>query len=970
MKQIVRKGTVKGSVLFTVVTVMLVMVTFLMTTLVLTTSAKRRAHYSYYETQAQYAAQAALNSITARAYNDPQFHRYLLDTVTVRNVQHEMTVDFRDTDIQFTNFDETTNTGTVTCWVERVDDQHVWDDVTHAIHSQPAWKITATANVGRGRNESEFTLCKTVYERFQANVDNAGAPVFNSVANSVLTYNKTLGNPGGGGGTPVRQATSPGLLSLSNQGVGNNGIWLGPQYSNLQTLPVGRTHYYALDDASDEAKAYWLKPANDNYGTGNVIYVNNLYVNVMDSIMFQHQKEGAVIYGDVMVNDANRMNKGIHFNSDIIDGDKPESFQACNYVYIDGTFTITSSGGAFIGTQHGGNRGTHPVNLFCGAVNCENELTVYGDTVLYDPALSSSWRGTDENTALLNFTGSNINKNPGTSYADDVTGNLICNNSSLTLSNMTINGDLVYANPAGSLSLSGVTVKGELISAVQPTVTGGSIDGGQSVGAAAYNRINDAYYTKNDEDATDASTYRYKVDHIAGAAAQSSGRTTYDYSLMPYHLRIDEIFQNYYRWDLQCTSADDCWKFINNGSTDTPDPLIDESEAAGHNWAPVSIGGKWVPGTSQTKGLHIIPTHKYYSPDTVIQSLTGSSALDITSLAQFQTFAGGADKLPDNTSTLLSKNKVVIAGHNQTATVTTSDLNLKARIVKESCTIDLSNINDWGSDGSLLFIDPSTSSDPLYIVLKGSVQGGNLGENGFFIMVNNTAYYGGDDYESPTAYAASGHYPANKEVYIFLDSSFKVNNKFYMITSGTYAQLMAADLNIVQKPLYPGDAGFDTLDPKIRYAYELVPNYSVFANAQTYTFGGCGFLNADLVMPRTKLHFASLNMGNQSVVYREDVDTNPWKTGGNSDTSSSGSVDGNSYLCGIGAFLLEEIDAVSVYGGEPDRKGMFAYVGGAATPSPSPTPSTTSTATNNNWNGTNLGEVHVPYFDDMYESPS
>ncbi len=45
MKKILEKGKqrVKGTVLFTVVTVMLVMVIFLMSTLILTTSANRRS---------------------------------------------------------------------------------------------------------------------------------------------------------------------------------------------------------------------------------------------------------------------------------------------------------------------------------------------------------------------------------------------------------------------------------------------------------------------------------------------------------------------------------------------------------------------------------------------------------------------------------------------------------------------------------------------------------------------------------------------------------------------------------------------------------------------------------------------------------------------------------------------------------------------------------------------------------------
>lgn len=978
MKQIERKGTVKGSVLFTVVTVMLVMVTFLMTTLVLTASSKRRAHYSYFETQAQYAAQAALNSITARAYTDPAFHTYLMDEIRTGVAPQNMTVHFPGSEIQFTDTDPTTGAGIVECTVERVADQCIWDDVTHAIHSQPAWKITAVGRVGHGRNTSEYTVCKTVYEKFQANPDLAGTTAENSVVGE--TYNYTSSGSPGPGPAPVSLSTSPGLLSLSNQGVGNNGIWLGPQYSNLQTLPLGRTYY---DTAGDD---YWLRPENDNYGAGNLIYVNNLSVKVMDSIMFQHKREGAAIYGNVEVKEARRSQKGLHFKAGIEDGDKPTQSYECNYVYIDGVLNVQPEAACYVGTYHGANNGSHPVNLFCGAVDCSCDLSVYGDSVLYDPALESKWSGTSENTALIQFTNNNISKNSGAGYADDVTGNLVCNNRKLTLKDMTINGDLIYANPDGALSLDNVTIAGDLISSVAPT--GSYTAANTFTGNDAYGKINTAYYPQTAEDLPEneretRQTYKARVDAIS-TDTTTSGRSKYDYSLMPYLLRIDEVFQNYYRWDLQCTSEADCWKYINNGSGDTPDPLIDESEAAGHNWAPVAFdtgsvtigtdgsGNRtytaasktWVPGTQNTAGLYSIPKHTFYNKDKAIIDLTGSSAMDISTLAEFQAAAGGATAVPNKSaSDLILKNKVTVCGHNQGTTVVTKDMTQKTYVVKQSCTLDLSTFSGWGGDNSMLFIDPSASTDPLYIVLKGAVSGGNLGQNGFFIMVNNTAYYTGNNYENPSAYASQTTpvFPANKQVYIFLDSDFTVQNKFYMMVTGTYAQLMANDLNIVQKPVFPNDPNFSTVDAKIRYAYEMVPNFTVFGCAQDYNFGSnsCGFLNADIVMPKSKFNFRSLNMGNQKVTYREDANSIAWESGKND--TAYGSVDGNSYLCGIGAFMVNGFDA------DTDKKGMFAYIGGTATSSP---PTIIRDDRNTTSSSSPLGEVHVPFIEDHHESPS
>ena len=63
MKQEQKLLRVKGSVLLTVTMVMFIMVMFLMSTLVLTKSASRRTYYTYFETQAQLAAEAALDAI-------------------------------------------------------------------------------------------------------------------------------------------------------------------------------------------------------------------------------------------------------------------------------------------------------------------------------------------------------------------------------------------------------------------------------------------------------------------------------------------------------------------------------------------------------------------------------------------------------------------------------------------------------------------------------------------------------------------------------------------------------------------------------------------------------------------------------------------------------------------------------------------------------------------------------------------
>ena len=58
-----KNNKVKGSILFTVVSVMAILIIFLMGTLVLATSASNRAHRTYSTSQTQYTARTAIDSI-------------------------------------------------------------------------------------------------------------------------------------------------------------------------------------------------------------------------------------------------------------------------------------------------------------------------------------------------------------------------------------------------------------------------------------------------------------------------------------------------------------------------------------------------------------------------------------------------------------------------------------------------------------------------------------------------------------------------------------------------------------------------------------------------------------------------------------------------------------------------------------------------------------------------------------------
>ncbi|MCR5729597.1 MAG: hypothetical protein K6G20_04475, partial [Ruminococcus sp.] len=68
-----KKRTLKGSVLFTVVSVLALMIVFMTSALALASAANKRARKSYASSQTTYTARAAIDSILAAVGTDGNF---------------------------------------------------------------------------------------------------------------------------------------------------------------------------------------------------------------------------------------------------------------------------------------------------------------------------------------------------------------------------------------------------------------------------------------------------------------------------------------------------------------------------------------------------------------------------------------------------------------------------------------------------------------------------------------------------------------------------------------------------------------------------------------------------------------------------------------------------------------------------------------------------------------------------------
>lgn len=923
MKQFLKKGKAEGSVLFTVVSVMLVMVVFLMSTMVLTSSANRRSYYSYFETQAQYAAQAALDAVTNTAYNEAEFYHWLQTSTSGGNTA-EVTVGFNGTGIQFTN-----NSDQVVCKVEKTpNNTMIWDEMTQAVHEQPAYKITATASVGNGRNRSDYTVVNYIYENFRVEDESKLPTPYNTATNYVHSWTK--------GSDPDNTKKDGNLLqavySLNATETGNNMQYFGPQYSGMTNIPSGRINY-------NTDTGYVESLSNNSRAVGNSVFVNTIKSSVGKNFVFQNYGESAQFYGNVGLTNT-KWNGGFAFSANIADeikNEKVRNYTDLPYVYVDGIIggfdasagwnnetnapASPANGGLYIGygfTSAGQGFGTAEyaenytnINLYCGGVwfgTGSSDMYVTGDVYMYDPDVDSKMRfngSTDfaTRTHLQSFVNNNVNpaatqwNTPEGGFRQTLGGNIFCNNASLELGapngdGLVINGDLIMTNPNSVLKITErTTVKGRIICAGTLVDENNKLTCSDKI-ICNGNADEIAAYGDGDYD-----TYNANNDYAAAVKTETTAGN--NFKLMPFSMRQDEIFDRFVRWDLKMvtTQKQDA---IDNAKQD---PYVQESIACGHNWDNAleinSVDGKmYVPYTTPVDPnakRHFI---KHFNP---AESVYDSSILvnDETEFETKYSIPTADDKVIkiENAATM----SIPVYYHDGVRS-TKQDVN--AVLITESCVIDFDNSSNGG--GKTIFIDPSqgghTNSNPLAVVIRGDSNAGST------VIVNNTAYYDteyhavGESGSGTTLYKDTNHVPGRREVVILVcgkngDKDVSYSSKFNIVMSGSYGQFTKGEFNIVSNPIYPTDtATFDKIGekyPEIQYAYELVPNTLVFGQVGAkYSFANGALWNAEILMPNSDLSFPNSEGYKAKFTYREEWNYNPYMPG-----SEFGTFGVGSFLC-------------------------------------------------------------------------
>lgn len=939
MNKIRRKGKAEGSVLFTVVSVMMVMVVFLMSTLVLTTSANRRTYYTFYQNQAQYTAQGVLDAISNSAYSNADFSAWINEI----DVGEEA---FINVDVSQLKSDDThlriplTDGSEVIAKVEKIAHNYIWDRDSAAIHEQGGWKITVTASVGQGRNASEYTMANYIYANPEVEVGTGEFNMADWTEFGGLNVKQGGSHTTHPGDASANKAKAMFLGATTNGSVSNNLLCLGPQTYGTRSLPAGRGNY-----ANQGTVAF----TNDSPTVGNSIFIGNFDCNCKKTYVAQTAGEGVQFWGDFYAQNMFEMFADLNV--------EPTEYRYIPYLYVDGNLHFNQDTGQEIG-MHG-----FPVNIYTNQMtNAPQNMT--GDIYMYNPEVDSTYNHARA-TNLHYFIASNIQK---TNYSNRgyVGGDIISTNNSLTISgNVTyINGDVIMANPNGTLiinALSGrLDIRGAILCAGDLVINCGdkplevlggiyadpartSITGnvnGVTTGSLAEicdATIGlDAYLTAfPDPQATEPNTNIYyqntsteaKFESLGGRGATGAtyeeliknlkaanlgaqdgntyyiyeNKSGYDFSMFPFCSRQDEIFTHYFRFDLAAADANTANANLMN------DALVQESMACGHEWAitikAAASGNLYVPYTVP-KGASVTSlepsTIMTQSANCFISMLETSSGSPLASneyINSYDAFVSQGNVTESYNIANLPKKAVKFTSHLANGQAETVDLGT-VPVVTENCEIDLTNNNQRYT----LFIDPTQRSNalqPLYIVLKGRFMNEPLE-----IVVNNNCNYevgpGGANYEKYTTYAQLSHdnqkpiFAGRSDVVIFFDQSIFATKDFMLTTTGAYAQFKTGVYDIISNPIYPGtlDANnqmvingtWDNMyasGNKDAFKFELVPNVVIYGEAGVDYNGKFqnGFIsNAELIMPDSDFGtpVSVQNVQQGQLFYREFTESNPY----------------------------------------------------------------------------------------------
>lgn len=431
-----KKRTLKGSILFTVVSVLALMVIFMTSALALASAANKRAHKTYAASQASYTARAAIESVLAAVATDNEFAK-AIDDLPAKGGKFEVEVGINSPSLG--------RIDTVT--VESMGNTDIFDPKTMTWVKRPLIRITAEVTMG---GETKKVMSTIIQDP-----------------------------PGGGGG-----GGGPAFLTMGGTDSGNNGAILGGTYIGMGHGKEGGTwnnnlkyiewNHEDLDHLTTLEDKMYLTNEDFMYKDMNaaqapMVVNGNFDLETHMTIYYTQLGDGLQIWGDLyMKNGGLTINMTDQLQSII--NSRPLSFKEAPYLYVDGQMRMANMDFAI------GN-GAYPINIFCGSIDLNaGSLNSSADIYCYDA--DKTTKIATNSTSLYTWSaslidgGSGYSSNGGNFYSK---GNLeFSGNSTVAIGGdvrvegdvilnkeVTINGDLVVGGKMSLLN-NNIKVKGKI----------------------------------------------------------------------------------------------------------------------------------------------------------------------------------------------------------------------------------------------------------------------------------------------------------------------------------------------------------------------------------------------------------------------------------------------------------------------------------------------------------------------------
>ena len=413
-----KKRTLKGSILFTVVSVLALMTIFMTSALALAAAANKRAHKTYSASQASYTARAAIDSILAAVGTNNEFANAV--EKLPQNGSFEVEVGINSPSLG--RIDSAT--------VEYEGKTTIFDNNTMVWVEKNLIKITAEVTMG---GETTKIVSHVIQDPVVKHDDGPG----------FLTM----------GGADAANGNNGSIFGGAYYGMGhgyNGGTWnanltyieWNPYDGKLTTLEDKMyltNEQYSLKDIN---RVEALMVVNGNFDLPTYLTMH-----------YTQLGQGLQIWGDL-----NMKNGGltISMSDPLINEMASRSlrFNETPYLYVDGKITMANQDFKF-------GDGTFPFNIFCGSLDLENgALASYADIYCYDK--TETTRISTNSTNLYSWSNSLIDGGDGYSSS----GGGIFSKGNLEFSGNHSNGDAI----GGDIKVEGnvainkeITIDGDLV---------------------------------------------------------------------------------------------------------------------------------------------------------------------------------------------------------------------------------------------------------------------------------------------------------------------------------------------------------------------------------------------------------------------------------------------------------------------------------------------------------------------------